>query len=69
MSEKNVRFGIASSRNITFNYVDDSGYTQEEWDSFTYEIQDEILQEFIYANIDVWVVADDVWEVDFGDDD
>lgn len=55
----NVIFGMSSFRNISFDYRDDdSGYSQEEWSEMSEKEQDEALAEYLWENVDVYVVED-----------
>lgn len=52
----NVRFGAASSRNITFNELDDSGYSVEEWAEMSDAEKDQAMEEWLFGNsvVECW---------------
>lgn len=52
---KNIKFGMASHRNISFHYVDDSGISEEEWAEMSEREQDEALRDYVDNNVQVWV--------------
>lgn len=53
MSE--VYFGLSSNRNVTFHYIEPSGYSKEEWDEMTDEEKEDTLLEYMHENVSVWV--------------
>lgn len=49
----NVFFKAGSSRNISFNEFDDSGYTEKEWGELTRSEQDTAVMEYVWEILDV----------------
>lgn len=49
----NVFFRTSSSRNISFDEFDDSGYTEKEWGELTRSEQDAAVMEYVWEILDV----------------
>jgi hypothetical protein len=53
--EDKVRVGYSSASNITFRGSDTLPCTYEEWDEMTGPQQDQVLAEFLFGLVDVYV--------------
>jgi len=54
-----VKFGYASSSNISFKGILDSGYTREEWDEMSDREKIEAEQELLNELVDIWEEDDE----------
>ena len=54
MMSKQIRIHYSSHRDILFRGVDDWG-TIENDDEFTDKLRDELAEEWLWENVDVWV--------------
>ncbi len=55
----NVKFGIASPRNVSFRHSDDSGYSKAEWSEMSERERDDALREWLFEQVEAWVEDDD----------
>jgi hypothetical protein len=52
-----IKFGISSSRNISFHYEDESIFSDEDWAEMSEAERDAALMDYLNANVEVWVVG------------
>jgi hypothetical protein len=57
-SEETIRFGYASSKNISFRGEVDTGITREDWAEMSDAEKDEAVNEAVAELVEVWVVGE-----------